>query len=98
MYFTRPKIQNTEKGDNRKGDGKNIGFLQRHMFQENPSRTIFLEKRDRNAATSSTRQEEKKVLLSNYTFIVLHGMAMAYTVTKQPPPLSLVIQENKGSK
>ena len=60
MYFTRPKIQNTEKGDNRKGDGKNIGFLQRHMFQENPSRTIFLEKRDRNAATSSTRQEEKK--------------------------------------
>ena len=72
MYFTRPKIQNTEKGDNRKGDGKNIGFLQRHMFQENPSRTIFLEKRDRNAAaTSSTRQEEKKVL-SNYTFIVLH--------------------------
>ena len=64
------------------------------MFQENPSRTIFLEKRDRNAAaTSSTRQEEKKVLLSNYTFIVLHGMAMAYTVIQQlepPPPLTLL--------
>ena len=90
MYFTRPKIQNTEKGDNRKGDGKNIGFLQRHMFQENPSRTIFLEKRDRNAAaTSSTRQEEKKVLLSNYTFIVLHGMAMAYGFLAAPLTLYL---------
>ena len=60
MYFTRPKIQNTEKGDNRKGDGKNIGFLQRHMFQEyyEPSPTIFHEKRDRNA-----RQEEVPALL-----------------------------------
>ena len=68
------------------------------MFQENPSRTIFLEKRDRNAATSSTRQEEKKVLLSNYTFIVLHGMAMAYcnlaASPLPPPPILLPIFSN----
>ena len=52
MYFSRRKY--------RKGDGKNIGFLQRHMFQEyyEPSPTIFHEKRDRNA-----RQEEVPALL-----------------------------------
>ena len=100
------KYRIRKRGITGRETGKISGFYRDTCFKKTPPEQ-FSQKNVIETLLLLQHVKKKKVLLSNYTFIVLHGiMAMAYTVTQQLDSpllpfycfLSLVIQENKGSK